>query len=273
MRNLLAKRVFGQDMPRIRLNAIWYVEADHTYDVEKREGTAGSQYVAIRTIAGAGNLTLGRGEIFRLTGGSLGLFPACGIRHYATQTEKWQFYWFEFDMDGEDMDRRFGRMDILISAQEQAELEKCFACLHRGAPEESMLAEALFGYLLADWRLRTDRNSETDWLHGRIPELLEKGRREKMSVSEMAREIGMCERSFRDAVHAVTGLSPKRYMLKGEMEAAMELLHTTDMSISEIAACFQYASPFYFSRVFKNYHGLSPQAAREKAAKSQNQTG
>ena len=92
--------------------------------------------------------------------------------------------------------------------------------------------------------------------------LLEKGRRERLSVAELAREAGMCERSFRGAVRAVTGLSPKGYMLKGEMTAAMELLRTTDMSVSEIAASLNYVNPFYFSRVFKKYYGVSPQQAK-----------
>lgn len=46
------------------------------------------------------------------------------------------------------------------------------------------------------------------------------------------------------------------------MNAAMELLLTSSMSISEISACFNYSSQFYFSRVFKKYYGVSPQQAR-----------
>jgi len=68
----------------------------------------------------------------------------------------------------------------------------------------------------------------------------------------------MCERSLRDAVKKATGLSPKAYMLKGEMAAAMELLRTTSMSVSEIAACLDYASPAYFSRMFKKRYNMSP---------------
>ena len=93
--------------------------------------------------------------------------------------------------------------------------------------------------------------------------LLEKGRRERLPIAELAREAGMCERSFRDAVHAATGMSPKSYMLRGEMTAAMELLRTSGMSISEIASCFYYSSQFYFSRVFKKYYGVSPQRVRD----------
>ena len=116
--------------------------------------------------------------------------------------------------------------------------------------------------MLADWMLRAESEDAGGLLQQQIISLLERGRREKLSVAEMAREAGMCERSFRDAAHAATGLAPKAFMLKGEMNAAMELLLTSSMSISEISACFNYSSQFYFSRVFKKYYGVSPQQAR-----------
>ena len=93
--------------------------------------------------------------------------------------------------------------------------------------------------------------------------LLERGRRERLSIPELFRMAGMCERSFRSAVLAATGLSPKAYMIQGEMEAAMELLRTTRMSISDVAASLDYTTPFYFSRVFKKFYGLSPQQVRQ----------
>ena len=135
--------------------------------------------------------------------------------------------------------------------------------LNRDAVYECMVAEALFGYLLADWQTRLEEGKGRDGVRQAVLSLLEQGRRERMSIAEMARAAGMCERSFRDAVHEATGLSPKAYMLKGEMAAAMELLRTTDMTVSEIAACFNYTSPFYFSRVFKKHYGISPQHVRE----------
>jgi len=76
--------------------------------------------------------------------------------------------------------------------------------------------------------------------------LLERGRRERLSIPELSRMAGMCERSFRSAVLAATGLSPKAYMIQGEMEAAMELLRTTRMSISDVAASLDYTTPLLF---------------------------
>lgn len=263
MRNLLSHREYEGDVPRARLNAVWYVDADGTYSVTRKREGGGNGYVAVRTLTGQGVMTLKGGEKHMLRANSLGIFETKQILHYAAEQEDWEFYWFEFEMDGMPPEMMNRMAEIRLSAQERAELERCFMSLSRNAAHECMVAEALFGYLLADWQTRLEEREGRDGVRQTVLSLLEKGRRERMSIAEMARAARMCERSFRDAVHEATGLSPKAYMLKGEMAAAMELLRTTDMTVSEIAACFGYASPFYFSRVFKKYYGVSPQRVRD----------
>ena len=61
---------------------------------------------------------------------------------------------------------------------------------------ELALAETLFNYMLADWMLRAESADAGGLLQQQIISLLERGRREKLSVAEMAREAGMCERGF-----------------------------------------------------------------------------
>lgn len=263
MRNMLSRRECDMDMPRIRLEAVWYVEADKTYSVSRKTETHKEGYVAVRTLTGQGGMTLRSGAEYMLRPNSLGIFESKQILHYAAEKEGWQFYWFEFEMEGMKPELMNRTEEIRMSAQERAELERCFMSLNRSAVYECMVAEALFGYLLADWQTRFVDGEGNGGVRQAVLNLLERGRRERLSIAEMARSAGMCERSFRDAVHEATGLSPKAYMLKGEMAAAMELLRTTDMTVSEIAACFGYSSPFYFSRVFKKHYGVSPQHVRD----------
>lgn len=262
MNNLLARREYPLDIPQARLNAVWYVDADHTYRVTKKKGSFESSYVAVRTLTGQGEMTLFCQDSYLLGANSLAVFPAFEPAHYEAGANGWQFYWFEFDMPGPDPGLLRQVTDIPLSARERGELERCFVSLGSGAARECIVAEALFNYLLADWQFRAEGTVQKAISREQLIPLLEKGRRERLSVTQMAREAGMCERSFRNAVQEVTGLSPKAYMLKGEMTAAMELLRTTNMPISEIASCFHYSSPFYFSRVFKNYYGISPQHVR-----------
>ena len=260
MKDLLSKREYGGNLPRMKLHSVWYVEADASYRVSKKTETAFS-HIAVRTLNGMGKLQLEDGAVFELTPGSAAVFDARQPLRYWAGEEGWQFYWFEFDAFGPAPALLNRMVYLAVSAQEQAALERCFQSLSRSGACECMMAESLFACLLTGWQLISEEEEGSTALRNVIP-LLEKGRRERLSVAELAREAGMCERSFRGAVRAVTGLSPKGYMLKGEMTAAMELLRTTDMSVSEIAASLNYVNPFYFSRVFKKYYGVSPQQAK-----------
>jgi len=261
MRNVLSKREWIGIPPRVQLNAVWYVDADDTYSVNKRNG-GGTGYVAIRTLTGAGRMELSGGGTAILRANSVGIYEMKRVRAYSAEREGWQFYWFEFSSDAVPplLDRE---TVVSMSTQERIELEGCFQRLSRNAACECMAAESLFGYLMADWQRRGGEEKRGGMAVQDLLALLERGRQERSSVACLAHEAGMCERSFRNAVHEATGLSPKAYMLKGEMAAAMELLCTTGMTVSEIAALFNYSSPFYFSRAFRKHYGVSPRQVRD----------
>ena len=261
MVNLLAQRTCEKTLPYARLDKIWYVDADASYQIQKLRGWTKNTYVAVRTVAGEGKLILWDGTSLYATAASLIFLKTDELSFYCTCGDRWQFYWIEYNMDICGLSLLIYVFRIPLSADEQGLLERSFRCLADSTDDKCHLAESIVNMLLADWKTRVDcrhgRKKQTD-----IKELLEKGRCEHRGVSELAREVGMSERSFRNAVQALTGLSPKAYMLKSEMEAAMELLRTTNMTITEIAVCFNYTSPLYFSRVFKNYFGLSPTHVR-----------
>lgn len=261
MRNLLARRESPRAILHARLENAWYVEADWFYSVVRRREQPENAFVVLRTLTGAGQVVTCGGKTYELKANSLLIMRNEDILSHAASHDGWRFYRFDFLMDGEPA--RLGELISLhVSERERTELERCFISLGSSGMCELALAETLFNYMLADWMLRAENEDAGGMLQQQIISLLERGRREKLSVAEMAREAGMCERSFRDAAHAATGLAPKAFMLKGEMNAAMELLLTSSMSISEISACFNYSSQFYFSRVFKKYYGVSPQQAR-----------
>lgn len=61
-----------------------------------------------------------------------------------------------------------------------------------------------------------------------------------------------------------TGVTPYEYLLKERMTLAMQLISSgisnkySSYSVSQIAEACGYSEPLYFSRVFKNYFGVSP---------------
>ncbi len=62
-----------------------------------------------------------------------------------------------------------------------------------------------------------------------------------------------------------TGMTLTDYIRRVRMEEALRLLHTTDLSISEIAVAVGYTDFSYFSKIFSHFHGQSPSAYRRGA--------
>ena len=94
---------------------------------------------------------------------------------------------------------------------------------------------------------------------GEIISFIEKSYlRQDFSIGKIAERfyysISYISRIFKE----VTSLSPTEYVLKLRMLHAKDLLRMGEYSVSEIAYIVGYSSPFYFSKEFKKYYGVSP---------------
>lgn len=78
----------------------------------------------------------------------------------------------------------------------------------------------------------------------------------------IADSLFMSYDNFRRRFKAQVGVSPSRYFHKMKVEKAKELLLFTDLAVKEIAEQVGFADPYYFSRVFKEWEGVSPQGFR-----------
>ena len=86
----------------------------------------------------------------------------------------------------------------------------------------------------------------------------------KLTVQEIAAELGSSYSNFRKLFKEYTGLSPAFYQQDLKLQRAKELLSTTDMSIKEIAYRLNFDSPDYFSSKFKTKIGCKPSEYRAK---------
>ena len=245
MYNIFWKRAGEKELPRTELEGVWRVEADGTYDINPRQTAPGS--VAIRTEKGAGILMDSRGNTYLLEAGTLIFLDMASIRRYHTAGEAWSFCWFQFHTELETEKGILYR--IPFSAEEGEQIRSC--CRDLASPERSLLAQGEFLRLLLSWQVPDQPRD--------LVGLLEQDR----PIPEIAREAGMCERSFRTEIRRLTGLSPTEYRTRMKMDTAMQLLRTTDKTLQEISDSLGYANPFYFSRVFRNYFGITPGQARK----------
>lgn len=79
-----------------------------------------------------------------------------------------------------------------------------------------------------------------------------------ISVGDISAHIGISERYLRKMFTQYLNMSPLDYLTQIRINAAIEMLRITDLSIKEV--CFQcgFQSPQYFSRIFKQQTGVSP---------------
>jgi AraC-like DNA-binding protein len=78
------------------------------------------------------------------------------------------------------------------------------------------------------------------------------------TVAELATAVATSRSALDDRFRQVLGQSPIRYLTAWRMHLAMELLATSDLSVSMIARRVGYDSEEAFSRAFKREQGASP---------------
>jgi transcriptional regulator GlxA family with amidase domain len=83
------------------------------------------------------------------------------------------------------------------------------------------------------------------------------------SVDELARSVNMSPSYLTRLFRQHTGRSPACFLREVRLRHAYELVQTTFLSIKQVMAAVGWNDPSHFSRAFKRYFGVSPQALRD----------
>lgn len=81
---------------------------------------------------------------------------------------------------------------------------------------------------------------------------------ERISVSTMARIVGLRPRFFLRAFRAATGTTPHAYLIERRMEIARRKLRETSESVTSIAYATGFAGASHFATQFKRSFGMTP---------------
>jgi len=79
-----------------------------------------------------------------------------------------------------------------------------------------------------------------------------------VTVSRLAAASMLSRETFRKKFHSEVGEAPIQYLLRYRIAKAKEQLMDTSKSIKQIAFETGFKDPYYFSRLFKQYEGMSP---------------
>ncbi|MEL6252706.1 MAG: helix-turn-helix domain-containing protein [Bacteroidota bacterium] len=96
----------------------------------------------------------------------------------------------------------------------------------------------------------------------RFIELVDETYTDHNSLDFYASELNMTQRKLNEAVKRLTGQTASNYIIDKIMLEAKRDLCFSRQSIKEIAFKLGYESQYYFSRIFKNRTGMSPEQFR-----------
>lgn len=85
---------------------------------------------------------------------------------------------------------------------------------------------------------------------------------QEITLEKLAKLVNMKEAQVSYLFKKYTNKRPIEHLIQLRIRKSTELIQTTDLPISEIAGKVGYQDPFYFSRLFKKYTGLSPTTLR-----------
>lgn len=87
---------------------------------------------------------------------------------------------------------------------------------------------------------------------------------DRVSVSDLAARARLSPSHFATLFTRRTGIPVLQYQTQLRMARARVLLDTTDLAVGHVASEVGYADSFYFSRQFKQAHGLTPRDYRRR---------
>ncbi|MFW5992332.1 MAG: helix-turn-helix domain-containing protein [Halanaerobiaceae bacterium] len=247
---------------RIGLKTIYHVEADPSYDVIKNTDNSQKELIAVRTLKGRGHILIDGLTPRIVTANTLIIFNYNRVKHYFCEGKRWNFWWFEFTLQGTLHLPLNHILNIDLLDGEHIQCNICLENLRKNKMAAKSLASAGLTSLLYQWlynfrehRKSIDPNREKvntiiDYMYEHLTD--------NLTVKSMAGRINLSVRRMRQVFKEVTGKSPKKYYDNLRIELAAELLINTHKSVKEIAYELGYSSPYHFTKVFKKYKEVAP---------------
>lgn len=83
-----------------------------------------------------------------------------------------------------------------------------------------------------------------------------------ISINDIAKSLNLNRSYLYKLFKSYSGISPQQYLINYRMERACELLTSTHLTITQVAASVGYMDSLLFSNRFKKYKGVSPSEYR-----------
>ncbi|MCM0238973.1 DNA-binding response regulator [Bacteroides fragilis] len=133
------------------------------------------------------------------------------------------------------------------------------ALINHRIVQKERLKEFAASTLPGDHSEKVTQGDSDAILVDKIQKCLEKNlSTEKYTVEMLCADIGMSRTAFYNRVKLIAGQSPTNYILSYKMGIAKTMLASRQYSVTEISTLLGYCDSKYFSKKFKDFHGVSP---------------
>lgn len=238
---------------------------DHHFDWSR--GRILQAYQVIFIAEGRGLFEFGqRGRSQLVEAGSIVLlFPGVWHRFAPDHELGWTENWIECRSTAFDFARTAGLIDaarpVLPSTPDFATV---FEKIHSLAVAEGLTNQPLISTLGLQLLALLSKQSElasaapADRLVERARILLMERCTQRISVEEIAEELGVSYSYFRRIFREKTGVSPKQHLVLLRIRRAQDIFANTDKSIKEVAGLLGFSSAFHLSSQFRAIIGCRP---------------
>lgn len=212
------------------------------------------------------------GRTSRIVGGDLLLLPANTPHFYQASTEDpWTLYWCHFTGErARDYVKLISDHNLVFAMSNRLKLIRDFQSLlgaretgYRELPfihAANLLKQMLSFISLQSRHIQHAAASGFNLKH--IEATMRANLDKSLSLDDLATTCNLSKYHFATKYREATGYSPIKHFLHMKIEAACQLLDTTDLRISAVSEAVGYDDPLYFSRLFRKITGLSPKDYR-----------
>ena len=252
-------------LKRFYLTSMGYYPYAIYHDRERKNGS--QEYILLYCIKGAGNISI-NGENIQLKINSFYIIPRQTAHHYkSTVSDPWSIYWVHFN--GELADYLYQiysaqktRLVTIPFDENRIQTFNEIVSLIENSFEESVLEIAhikLLNFLgsFVYFKELNPLTQESDLIQQSI-NFMKENITQTYEVSDLAKARNLSTTHFARLFKNKMGLSTLQYFNQLKIQKSCQYLYFSNKSIKEICHELGFSDPFYFSRLFKKFIGMSP---------------
>lgn len=192
------------------------------------------------------------GREYTVTAGNIFVIPPFVETYYEADTnDPWSYIWIGFTK-ADKINIEFD--DVMYIPNVHRVFEDMKKCSGLSTGRTEFLCSKIWQLISL---IYDKQNDEADYINKAVS-MINSEYMSNISVQSIADRIGLERTYFSDLFKKKIGISPKQFLLKTRMEQAAVFIRDYGYSVSVTALSVGYSDVYTFSKMFKQYFGISP---------------